>query len=98
MFKLFLILPFTTLIILLFSGQTYATRNGSQVTTMLRCPLLYRCGCKNEAKVLAEKEDEAKEEFKKEMITKYNRTEPFSEIEFIVKEIIIVSIVQIDNK
>ena len=42
--------------------------------------------------------DEAIEEFKKEMFIKYNRIDPSPEIEYIVKEIIIGSIIQVDNK
>ena len=42
--------------------------------------------------------DEAIEEFKKEMIIKYNRIDPSPEIEYIVKEIDIGSILQIENK
>ena len=41
--------------------------------------------------------DEAIEEFKKEMFIKYNRIDPSPEIEYIVKEIIINSILQIEN-
>jgi hypothetical protein len=41
--------------------------------------------------------DEAIEEFKKEMFIKYNRIDPSPEIEYIVKEIIINSIIQIEN-
>ncbi len=41
--------------------------------------------------------DEAIEEFKKEMFIKYNRIDPSPEIEYIVKEIIMNSILQIEN-
>jgi len=41
--------------------------------------------------------DEAIEEFKKEMFIKYNRVDPSPDIEYIVKEIIINSIIQVDN-
>jgi hypothetical protein len=41
--------------------------------------------------------DEAIVEFKKEMFIKYNRIDPSPEIEYIVKEIIINSILQIEN-
>ena len=41
--------------------------------------------------------DEAIEEFKKEMFIKYNRVNPSPEIEYITKEIVIGSILHIEN-
>ncbi len=41
--------------------------------------------------------DDAIEEFKKEIFQKCNRIDPYPEIEYIVKEIVIGSILQIEN-
>ncbi len=41
--------------------------------------------------------DEAIQEFKKEMFMKYNRVDPPPDIEYIVKEIDIGSIIQVEN-